>query len=82
MRIYDLEDVDARRGDDAQVAVAPVVVLEVFEELGGVASLELVGRLRGLDRCGNVGVVFVIGFPLVVGFELLVEVVTAGGRLS
>ena len=47
MGVDDLQEVDAGRDDDAEVAVAAVVVAQVLEERGGVAAAELVGRPFG-----------------------------------
>ena len=71
MRIDDLQDVQRTREDDAEVAVAPVVVAQVADERGRIASVELVGRSVGVF----VGIAVVVAQQIVGLFETLVAAV-------
>ena len=48
MGVHDLKDVQSGRDDDAEVAVAAVVVAQVADEVRRVAAVESAGRAVGV----------------------------------
>ena len=71
MGVHDLKDVQSGRDDDAEVAVAAVVVAQVADEVRRVAAVEFVGRAVGV----GVRILFVVAQQPVCLFETLVAAV-------